>query len=81
MGSSSEMTAFVAFRDGLRRVNGAPLVLFGAVGLTLLLALPLSVALRGMLEAHLGRSAAAEAVAEGADHDWWEEFTAQASGL
>jgi hypothetical protein len=48
---------------------------------TLLIALPLSIALRGMLETHLGPSAAAEAVAGRANYDWWEEFTAQASGL
>ena len=75
------MTAFRAFRDGIRRVNHAPLVLAGMVLVTLLLALPLSVALRGMLEAHLGSSAAAELAAERANDEWWEEFTAQATGL
>jgi hypothetical protein len=75
------MTAVGAFRDGIRRVNEAPAVLAGLVLLTLLLAVPLSLALSGMLEAHLGHSAAAEAAAERADYDWWEEFTAQASGL
>jgi hypothetical protein len=33
------------------------------------------------LEAHLGRSLAADAAAEGVNYDWWQEFTAQASGL
>jgi hypothetical protein len=75
------MTAFGAFRDGLRRVNEAPLVLAGMILVTLLVALPLSIALRGLLSAHLGRSAVAGIVAERASHDWWEEFTAQASGL
>ena len=50
------------FRDGIRRVNGAPLVLAGVCAVTLLVALPLSLALRGMLEAHLGPSLAADAV-------------------
>lgn len=75
------MTAWTAFRDGVRRVNGAPWVLAGMVAVTLLVALPLSLALRGMLEAHLGRSLAAEAVAQGTSYDWWQEFSAQASGL
>jgi hypothetical protein len=74
-------TAGGAFRDGIRRVNAAPLVLAGVVLLTLLVALPLSIALRGMLAAHLGPSAAAESVLEGANREWWQEFSSQASGL
>ena len=75
------MSAFSAFRDGIRRVNGAPVVLAGMFALTLLVALPLSIAMRGMLEAHLGNSLAAESAAAGVNHDWWQEFSAQASGL
>ena len=75
------MRAFSAFRDGIRRVNGAPVVLAGMFALTLLVALPLSLALRGMLEAHLGNSLAAEAAASGVNHDWWQEFSAQSSAL
>jgi hypothetical protein len=75
------MTAGQAFRSGIRRVNGAPLVVAGLVGVTLLVALPLSIALRGMIAAHLGRSLAADAVASGASYDWWQEFSSQASGL
>jgi hypothetical protein len=75
------MTALNAFRDGIRRVNEAPLVVAGMIVVTLLIALPFSLVLRGMLAAELGASAAAERVAERADDDWWEEFTAQASGL
>jgi hypothetical protein len=48
---------------------------------TLLVALPLSIALQGMIEAHLGHSLAADAVAARADYDWWQEFLHQASGL
>ena len=48
------MGAFAALRDGIRRVNAAPMVLGGMFALTLLVALPLSIALRGMIEAHLG---------------------------
>jgi hypothetical protein len=75
------MTAWSAFRTGVRRVNGAPLVVAGMALVTLLVALPLSLALRGMIEAHLGRSLVAEAVADGTSYDWWQEFSAQASGL
>jgi hypothetical protein len=75
------MTPWSAFRDGVRRVNAAPLLLAGMVAVTLLIALPLSFALRGMIEGHLGRSLAADAVAGGTSSDWWQEFSAQASGL
>jgi hypothetical protein len=75
------MRALAAYRDGLRRVNGAPLLVAGMALATLLVALPLSFAVRGAIEQHLGPSLAAEAVAEGASFEWWQEFTAQASGL
>lgn len=70
-----------AFRDGFSRVRRAPLVLAGMVAVTLLVALPLSIALRGMIAAHLGRSLAADAVAAGTSYDWWQEFAAQATAL
>lgn len=75
------MSPLAAFRDGIRRVNGAPMVLAGLFALTLLVALPLSLALRGMIAAHLGTSMAAEAAAAGTNYDWWQEFLAHASGL
>lgn len=70
-----------AFRVGLRRVNGAPMVVAGMFAATLLVALPLSYAVRGMLAAHLGSSMAADAAAAGTNYDWWQEFSSQASGL
>jgi hypothetical protein len=75
------MGAGAAFRDGIRRVNAAPMVLAGMFSVTLLVALPLSIALRGMIESHLGRSLAAETAATSTNYDWWQEFSAQASGL
>lgn len=75
------MSAFAAFRDGMRRVNGAPAVLAGMFLMTLLVAVPLSFALRGMIEAHLGASLAGNTAAAGVDYDWWQEFSAQATGL
>ena len=70
-----------AWRDGFRRVLQAPAVLGSVFTITLLAALPLALALRGMIEAHLGRSLVAGGVADGMDYGWWQEFTAQASGL
>ena len=75
------MTVWAAWRDGVRRVNGAPIVLFGMVLLTLLVALPMSLALRGMIATHLGDSLYGDALASGANYDWWQEFSAQATGL
>lgn len=75
------MTAVRAFRNGVRRVNGAPVVLLGLVLMTLLVAFPMSLVVRSMVENHLGRSAAALIAYDRANYDWWEEFAAQASGV
>ena len=50
------MLMTVAFRDGARRVRSAPAILAGVFTLTLLLALPLGLALRDSIRAHLGDS-------------------------
>ena len=81
MASSSEARAFGAFREGITRVNAAPAVLAGVCVLTLFVALPLSLTLRGMLQAHLGSSMEAVQAESGTNYDWWQEFSAQASGL
>ena len=75
------MTVANALREGIRRVNGAPVILCGMFALSLLVALPLSFALRGMIETHLGRSLAAERAAGSVNYDWWQEFSSQATGL
>lgn len=75
------MGSVAAFREGIRRVNGAPLVVIGMFAVTLLVAMPLSYVLRAQIEAHLGNSLAAGAAAAGTNYDWWQEFSAQASGL
>ena len=75
------MSSASVFRDAVRRVNSAPAVLAGMYALTLFVALPLSIALRGMIEAHLGKSLAAETAAAGVNHDWWQEFASQAVAL
>lgn len=75
------MGAIAAFRLGIHRANGALVLLAGVYTMTLLIAFPLSLALRGMLEVHLGRSLSADSVATDTNHDWWQEFSAQATGL
>jgi hypothetical protein len=70
-----------AWRDGWKRVLAAPALVAGVFALTFLLALPLVITLRGLLAAHLGGSLAAETAASGINYDWWQEFTAQATGL
>jgi hypothetical protein len=75
------MSPLTAVRTGIRRVNNARALLFGVYLTTLLVALPLSIALRGMIEAHLGRSLAADTALSHTNHEWWQEFSAQASGL
>ncbi len=75
------MTMAGAFLDGVRRVRRAPAMVLGAYLVTLLLALPMGLALRGALQAHLGASLAADSAASGVNHEWWEEFDAQAEGI
>jgi hypothetical protein len=70
-----------AWRDGIRRVNGAPAILLGVWALTLLVSLPMAVAMRGMLAQHLGASLAADTAASGVNYDWMQEFSEQAAGL
>jgi hypothetical protein len=50
-------------------------------GVTLLVSLPLAYALETMIAAHLGSSLAAQSLVTGTNYDWWQEFSAQATGL
>lgn len=75
------MPAAAAFREGIRRVNHAPVVVAGMFAITLLVSLPLAYALDTMIAAHLGSSLAASSAASGTNYDWWQEFSAQATGL
>jgi hypothetical protein len=70
-----------ALRDGIRRVNRAPMALAGVVVVTMLTALPASLVLRETLRAHLGDSLAADTASSGVNYEWWTEFSAQATGL
>ena len=75
------MAIFTSLLDGLRRVVRAPFILVGAVMLTLLIALPMGLLLRGELQTALGDSVVAEAMADGVAWDWWQQFSSQATGL
>ena len=75
------MPALPAFREGIRRINHAPVVLIGMFVISLLVAMPLAYALQGMIAEHLGSSLAADSAAAGVNYAWWREFSAQASGL
>jgi hypothetical protein len=70
-----------ALGDGIRRVNRAPALLVGVWGATLLVSVPLAVALHAMLALHLGPSLAAETAASGVNYDWMQEFSEQAAGI
>jgi hypothetical protein len=75
------MTLFQAFRDGIRRVNSAPVLLLGVWVMTLLVSLPLTLEMRRELAAHLDASLEADAAASGVNHDWMQEFRGRASGV
>jgi hypothetical protein len=49
--------------------------------ITLVLALPLTITMRGLLRTHLGASLAAESAVNSVNYDWWQEFTSQATGI
>ena len=75
------MRSVDALGDGIRRVVRAPVILVWVFAVTLLAALPLSMAMRDALQAHLGDSLVAEQVARGVNVQWWSEFTEQAGPL
>jgi hypothetical protein len=70
-----------AWLDGWRRVQRAPALLLGVFALTFAAAVPFAIVMRSALAAHLGNSLESASVAEGANWNWWQEFTSQASGL
>jgi hypothetical protein len=75
------MPMFSAWLDGVRRVNRAPAILMGVWAITLLVSLPLTLAMRDMLARHLGDSLVGNSAAGGTNYDWMQEFADQASGL
>jgi len=71
----------LSLREGIHRVNRAPMILIAVWALTVLVSIPLALALRGMLADHLGGSLAAETAASGTNYAWMQEFADQATGL
>ena len=69
------------WREGARRVHRAPAIILAVWVLSLVIALPMGLVLRGMIRDSLGVSLAAEAAAEGVNYDWWNEFIDEAAGL
>ena len=70
-----------SFSEGWKRVRSAPALLLGVYAITVVLALPLAITMRGLLQTHLGASLAAEGAADGVNYDWWQEFRSQATGI
>jgi hypothetical protein len=79
--SQRRATILGAFIEGWRRVLRAPALSASLLIATFLLALPLAIALGGMIEDHLGASVEADAAAAGWHARWAGEFAAQAQGL
>jgi hypothetical protein len=70
-----------SWTSGWKRVLAAPAIAAGVFLMTALLALPLALAVRGAIAAHLGGSLMSAQAADGVNWDWWQEFSAQASGV
>ena len=79
--TSAPTSAAAAWREGMRRVNRAPLVLLGVWLATALISLAPALVLRGMIARHLGDSLEAETAATGVNYNWMQEFAEQASGI
>ena len=75
------MTAFAAWRDGIRRVVSAPSVLVIVWATTTAISLPLAMAVRADLTRSLGRSLDAEDAARGMGYQWMRDLSSESSGL
>jgi hypothetical protein len=75
------MTPFSAWRDGVARVNRAPMLLVGGWVMTIAISTPLMLVMRGMIAGHLGASLEADLAASGVNYSWMQEFEYQASGI
>jgi hypothetical protein len=70
-----------SFFEGWRRVWQAPAITASVFVATFLIALPLAIALRGMIAEHLGSSLEAERALSGWNQSWAGEFAQQAQGI
>lgn len=75
------MTVTGAFASGLGRVRRAAPLITGLWLVNLTAALPLALTLYVGIGQHLGSSLAADSAFEGVNHDWWNEYLAQATGV
>jgi hypothetical protein len=78
---SDNIATLAVLRDGVRRVNRAPVIVACVFAATLAAALPFSMMMRDALESHLGNSLMAEQVARGVNVQWWSEFSRQTGML
>jgi hypothetical protein len=74
------MTLLGVWREGMHRVNRAPVVLLGVWLITVAASLPLTLTVRDAIGRHLGASLAADRAASGVNYDWMQEFNEQATG-
>lgn len=75
------MTVMHSFTSGLRRVLGSPALIFWLFFAGLVIALPLTAAMRDILKASIGSSLVDQNLRRTFDLDWYGEFRANASGL
>src|SRR5437588_167043 len=75
------MQSAIALREGIRRVNGAPVIVVCVFLATLAAALPFSIVMRESLRGSFDHSLAANEAARGVNHEWWTEYSSHASGL
>ena len=75
------MRTVEALRDGIARVNRAPIILVCVFLVTAFASLPFGIAVRDALQSHLGNSIVAEQAAEGVNVQWWDEFLEQSGPL
>ena len=80
-GRGQNMSTLAVLRDGIGRVNRAPVILMCVFAATLAAALPFSMMMRETVQAHLGNSMMAEQLAGGVNVQWWSEFTERADTL
>jgi len=75
------MTSLTALVDGIRRLRGAPTIIFSVWLLTIAVSVPLALGLRSLIREHLDESMAADQALSGVNYEWWQEFSDQAAGL
>ncbi len=75
------MSAFSAWRAGLRRAGRAPELVLLLWCVTLVISIPPAVVLHESITTHLGSSLEADTAASGMNYDWMQEFRAQADTL